>query len=553
MAFIKRYLPQIILLISIVIGGFFRFYKLDWGNGYYFNPDEYHIVGAVERLIRNGVTSNPGLFSYGSFSVYLIFFTHRFVSFISPKNTIDLFIIGRFLSALFSVLTIVNIYLISKILFNKSKIIPYVIALTSAFVPGLVQQAHFLTPESFMTFWITLSTYSLIRYLQSGKITQLIISALSLGIAGACKVSSSASIPFVIAILFFLQIKKIGITKSLRNVVLFLALVFLSFTTAFPYSIVDYESFKNTTRYESSLSFGNTRVFYTRSFKDTKPILFQLLNVYPYTLGMVLTIFSFTGVILIITNLLKNKDKTDRIFLMPLVIFLSYFLFNSFLFTKWVRFVHQTIPFLVIFSFYGIYKIQQSSENNKNIKIFISSLTATLMILTILWGIMYFSIYKNDDVRTTASRWVNTNISSGSIILTETGNTLEVPLAGNYQKIPFDFYNVDNNPLLYQNLISNIYKSDYFIIQSRRIFYNHNDKKQFPIVYNFYNCLFSGKLGFKEIDTFTSYPKLKIGKFVYTVNDEGAEETWSVFDHPVIRVYKKINIYSLNYYDQLLR
>ena len=115
MAFIKRYLPQIILLISIVIGGFFRFYKLDWGNGYYFNPDEYHIVGAVERLIRNGVTSNPGLFSYGSFSVYLIFFTHRFVSFISPKNTIDLFIIGRFLSALFSVLTIVNIYLISKI------------------------------------------------------------------------------------------------------------------------------------------------------------------------------------------------------------------------------------------------------------------------------------------------------------------------------------------------------------------------------------------------------------------------------------------------------
>ena len=550
---LKKFLPEILFFSSLIFGILLRFYKLDWGNGYYFNPDEYHIVGAVERLLSNGITSNPGLYSYGSFPVYLIYFTHRFASIILPKNAIDIFIIGRFLSALFSVLTIINIYLISKILFNKSKIIPGVVALTSAFIPGLVQQAHFLTPESFMTFWITLSAYFLIRYLQNGKINRLIISALSLGIAGACKVSSFASIPFVIIILFFSQIKNSGILKSSRNIVLFLALVFLSFTITFPYSIIDYGSFRNTTIYESSLSLGKINIFYTRTFRDSKPVLFQFFNIYPYTMGPVLTIFSFTGVVLITINLLKNKNKSDKIFLAPLVIFLSYFLFNSFLFTKWVRFVHQTIPFLVIFSFYGIYKIQQSFQNKITHKILTAFLTTLLIIPSILWGIMFFSIYKKDDIRITASHWLNNSIPKGSVILTETGNTIEVPIGRGYQVVPFDFYNVDNNPLLYQNLINDIYKSDYFIIQSRRIFFNHNDKKQFPVVYNFYDNLFSGKLGFKEINTFASFPKLNIGKFVYPVNDEGAEETWTVFDHPVIRVYKKINSHYLNYYDQLLR
>jgi len=39
---------------------------------------------------------------------------------------------------------------------------------------------------------------------------------------------------------------------------------------------------------------------------------------------------------------------------------------------------------------------------------------------------------------------------------------------------------------------------------------------------------------------FNSYPKITLfGKTFIEFPDENAEETWSVFDHPVIRIYKK--------------
>ena len=61
----------------------------------------------------------------------------------------------------------------------------------------------------------------------------------------------------------------------------------------------------------------------------------------------------------------------------------------------------------------------------------------------------------------------------------------------------------------------------------------------FPETASFYDKLFNGKLGFKQIKTVHSYPKLSLFGFKIEFPDETAEETWSVFDHPVIRVFKK--------------
>ena len=62
------------LLGILFLGAVLRFYKLDWGEGNFFHPDEYHIAGAVSRLSFPS-QMNPHLFTYGSFTVYLIYFT----------------------------------------------------------------------------------------------------------------------------------------------------------------------------------------------------------------------------------------------------------------------------------------------------------------------------------------------------------------------------------------------------------------------------------------------------------------------------------------------
>lgn len=551
----KARLSYIVLVFSLLIGGFLRFFKLNWGDGYFFHPDEYHIVAAVERLIENGVTSNPKLFSYGSLTVYLIYFARQaLVLFQLPPQNI--FLIGRFLAALFSTITLVNIFILARMTFKEKNLIPAAITLTGAFVPGLIQQAHFLTPESFMTFWITLSSVFIIKYFLEQKTLYLFLCAVSIGLAGGTKISSFAIAPFYLLTLATVNIKKEGFFKNLKKCIAFLFVSFVFFFLSFPYSILDYNNFKSTTLYESSLSMGATDVFYTRSFAGSTPLIFQLNKIYPYTLGPLLLVFSLLGIILAVIKIYREKNKEVLVFVILLGSFLSYFVFNSFLFTKWTRFIHPTIPFLIIFAFVGANEIIKYLKYLKLplFRKYIEPTVLTILIVpTFIWGLMFFQIYTKNDVRLDASEWFTNNVDVNKFIVTETGNTLEIPLNGRYAGIAFDFYNVDNNPILLQNLLTNLYRSDYFIIQSRRIFYNHMDKNKFPIVYNFYNALFSGKLGFEEVKTFSSFPYLKIGTWKTEINDESAEETWSVFDHPVIRIYKKTIPYPISYYEKLLR
>lgn len=159
-------------------------------------------------------------------------------------------------------------------------------------------------------------------------------------------------------------------------------------------------------------------------------------------------------------------------------------------------------------------------------------------------GIFFSSIYFSPDIRFTASDLIYKNIPSGSHILFDTGNVVDIPIVPpnrpnipnlpSYQLISFDFYHLDENPQLYYQLIENLENSNYIIVPSRRIFANHlRFPDKYPQTAKYYQLLFSGKLGFVQV--------AKIEPFYSKMfNDERAEETFSVFDHPTIRVYKKI-------------
>lgn len=116
---------------------------------------------------------------------------------------------------------------------------------------------------------------------------------------------------------------------------------------------------------------------------------------------------------------------------------------------------------------------------------------------------------------------------------------IDVPLRGDFQRISLDFYNLEDNLENQQKIVTALLQSDYFIIQSRRVFMNHQRLPHlFPKTASFYNAFFSGNLGFEQIKELHSYPALSFGKFSLEFPDETAEETWSVFDHPVIRVFQ---------------
>lgn len=565
-------LKSLSILAILLLGAFLRFYKLDWTQGLFSHPDEYHIVGSVSQLSFPN-QMHPHFFSYGTVIIYLIYFTQQLFMHlfrITNLHFLDFnsFLIGRFYSALFSTFTIFIVYKICRS-FMQTRF-PYLAAFLVAITPGLIQQAHFATPESAQIFFLFGSLLFMLKFIKQGKILYLATAAIFLGLSLGVKVSSIVFLlPLTIAAISKLCPKNISfktpilfIKQAFKILLRFtgfmtIIIIFATFTLVIvaPYIFLDFSSFRGNLEYEGGLAIGKFPVFYTRQFIDTIPVLFQTEKILPFALGPFLLLFSFIGFLFALINLIK-KPKIELALI--IIGFLSLFLTNAFLFAKWTRFISPTFPFFAMFAAFLLEKLYLKSK-------FISKfLTLILLIGTLLWTIAFFSIYLRPDVRITASNWIEKNFSENSTILIEGGNMIDIPLGGNFNRIGFDFYSLEDDIQTRLKIAAGLQQADYFLVQSRRVFMNHQRlPKIFPITANFYNTLFSGNLGFEQIQEFHSYPMLQIvppfagsrfggRNWKLEFPDETAEETWSVFDHPVIRIFKKTQQLSIEDYAKFL-
>src|SRR3989344_545743 len=538
----KRFLFLFIIFI-LFVGSFLRFYKLDWGGGIYSHPDEYHIAASVSQLSFPH-QMHPHFFSYGTLTIYLIYFTQQIINFISSAlnfqlSTFNSFILGRFYSALFSSLTIIIVYKICRSFMERR--FSYLAALLVTLTPGLIQQAHFATPESALTFFLFGSLLFIIKFLKQSRILFLVLASVFLGLALGVKVSS---------VVFLLPILAGTIVKFFRkpfHLILFIiasfAITIATFAIVAPYVFLDFPAFRSNLEYEGSLAIGKIPVFYTRQFIDTLPVLFQFEKILPYALGPGILLFGTLGFIYLLILSIKNKNLN---ILLIIISFLSLFILNAFLFAKWTRFIAPTFPFFAIFAAFFLNKLYARNRFVSNL------LTIVLLVATFLWTTAFFSIYLRPDVRITASNWIEKNFPENSTILVEGGNMIDIPLKGNFKRIGFDFYKLEADAQTRSKIATGLEETDYFLIQSRRVFMNH---QRLPTLYpktaSFYNSLFDNKLGFEQVQEFHSYPMLELGNFKLEIPDETAEETWSVFDHPVIRIFKKTKQLSKENYEKL--
>ncbi len=550
-----------VILIIIVLGALLRFYKLDWGQGLFTHPDEYHIVGSVAQLsFPNHM--NPHFFSYGTVTIYLIYFTQQLLFYLFRITNlhflnVNSFLIGRFYSALFSTFTIFIVYKICRFVMQPR--FSYLAALLVGITPGLIQQAHFATPESNEIFFLFGSLFFMIKFIKQNKILFLALASVFLGFAMGVKISSAvfllplATTAIINSYPKKLSFKKIRLfmkqlLKKLLKFASFIGIIAIITTATLalvaPYIFLDFPDFRGNLEYEGGLAMGKLSVFYTRQFINTMPSFFQIEKILPFALGPFLLLFSFIGFFFIVINQIKKPKKE---IILIIIAFLSLYIPNAFLFAKWTRFISPTFPFFAIFACFLLDRLYSKNK-------FISKLlTIILLIGSFLWTTAFFSIYLHPDVRITASNWIEKNFPERSIILVEGGNMIDIPLAGNFQKISLDFYSLENDPLTRNKIANSLYSSDYFLVQSRRVFMNHQRlPKFFPKTAHFYNALFSNSMGFQQIKEFHSYPMLEIGNWKLEIPDEKAEETWSVFDHPVIRIFKKTQQLSIKDYEKNL-
>ena len=586
----------ILVFILFVVLIYTRFINLAWGLPNPMHPDERNMANAIQNLNCEVQSSkfkvqscfNPHFFAYGQFPLYLGYAGVLFLKFFdgdlgTPLSFAEAAFSLRIISAIASILNALILMKVVKLLIPKQIAnIKYQISIFLVFIfsPFFIQFSHFGTTESLLMLFYSIIVYLSLKFSRNEVHSSgfYLLTSIFSGLAIATKVSSVIFL-IVPIVLMLDQAKKTIMHRSVA--IWYLLTLTLVFSILFsPHNFISFPEFLGSMKYESDVAMGDYRAFYTRQFEGTAPILFQFVKIFPYALGWPALIFFLLGFFLLPYKLEFN--------LLRLAI-LAGFLPSAFFYAKWTRFMAPILPLMlvmaVVFLQFLIFNFQflfKSKFLN-----FISRFTIyVLSFIMILHGITYLSIYQNPDVRYTASDWIYQNIPDKSYILFETANVVDIPIqspatpAGrrnpkqnqkpNYQMVSFNFYDIDQNPLLLSQLQEHLTKADYLFIPSRRIFANNycleNDKsqmtnkqisykiqifsdknwcdylrKRYPLLNNYYDKLFSGELGFEKVAEFSSYPRVQLfGKTILEFPDESAEETWTVFDHPVIRIYKKI-------------
>jgi hypothetical protein len=537
---IKGILPPILLLTLLI---YTRFINLSWGQPYPFHPDERNMAVALHQLNCQSLSNikecfNPHFFAYGQFPLYLGLFLARLSQFINgrfgiPITVEEATIILRLISALASIGTVYFGIKIVEIL-KGSK---FLAVLLFIFCAGLIQFAHFGTTESLLMMFYTAITFYSLKLFKDKKILNskfLILNSIFCGLAVATKVSSIIflvipAVALLARINFKQPAKILRIFMSGLGFIILTAAIGIIFS---PHNLINYNDFISALRYESDVALGRSEVFYTRQFVSTIPVVFQFIKIFPYAFGVPVLVFFIGGFLFLPYNKINNLLRFS---------FLIFFLPSAFLFTKWTRFMTPIFPLMIIFAAILLTKFYNRSKT-----LLFRALFLIFFILLLIPGISYLAIYQNPDVRFTASEWIYKNVPENSYLLFETANVVDIPfqttpktLPKNYRGISFNFYDLDRDERLQRELLLHLDRADYIFIPSRRVFKNH-PKDKYPILNKYYGNLFSGKLGFKKVAEFSSYPRIEFfGKKLIEFPDEEAEEAWTVFDHPVIRIYRR--------------
>jgi len=510
-------MKKIALVFILLIGGFFRFYHVNWDNFGAFHPDERNISWAVTR-IHFFREMDPKFFAYGGLPIYLyraigegaVFFT---------KNPVWLYdwghiaVVGRYVSATLSTISIFLIFLVGSSYFSPS--VGYLSAFLLAFSPWAIREAHFETTETMLVFFLLLLLYF-------AKKKKIVLLGIIWGLAMAAKTTA----------LLFGVIPLLALGKKIHKtffVGLIALVVFFSFS---PYTILNYKSFRESMTYETGVALGRFTVPYTLQFLHTTPYVYQLTTML-WQAGP-LVIIGLAGLIAMLIAImpdlirhpldsrLRGNDNYKIVFLIfPLI----YFSWQGMWFAKFARYNVPFLPFLTIAAAWLSIKLGKP-------------FAVIICIITAFWGIANFTIYLRPQTKVTATNWILKNISPSAMIYTEHWNDglpLDVPNASSYHRELLNVYDDPDDDTKRTYLTDKLVAGDYIILSTRRIWGTMPRlTERYPVTSVFYTKLLRGDLGYKEVATFTSYPQL----FGIEINDDSAEESVSVFDHPTVRIFQ---------------
>ncbi len=453
-----------ILLVAVLMAGMYlRTMNTNWDEGRHLHPDERFLsqvisvispVDSVEAYFDTARSSlNPanrdfGFFVYGTLPVFII----RYVGEWTGQTGYDLnTLVGRQLSAGFDVLTILLVFLIGLILYNKWVGLGGATLYAFAVLP--IQQAHFMTVDSFTNTFGMLTVLAAVLLLKrkrrnfakvvadndeapenraniksSGQVKEILLFlffGIALGMATASKINavSLALLLPLVELVRYLQTPVEERAKSQWRSIVMIVLAgvisFLVFRTFQPYAFdgpVFFGMKINQGWWGSMQSLrgqATGEVDFPPALQWTRrELTFSVKNLVLWGVGIPFAVTAFLGALTMLYKIIKRKEMIH----LPVLAWTAvYFAWQGFAWVKAMRYLLLIYPLLAIFAGWLIYTLIAKPEAIKFKKwaiskrvlritgIFIAVIT---IVGTAAYAWAFTRIYTRPVTRVAATDWI---------------------------------------------------------------------------------------------------------------------------------------------------
>ncbi|MBI3538138.1 MAG: hypothetical protein HY070_11355, partial [Chloroflexi bacterium] len=308
---------------------------------------------------------------------------------------------------------------------------------------------------------------------------------------------------------------------------------------------------------------------------DRPAYIFPFENIVLWGLGLPLGLAAWAGFAFAAYQLIFKKQWQHLLIFVWIGLTFAY---TGQQFAKTIRYFLQLYPFFCLLAAWGLFQLwdrltrviasREAAKQSPSYKEFASSRTSFLAMTdlvrlarfgvialfaivigyTLFWSLAFTSIYTRPVSRVTASRWIFNNVPTGTVIANEHWDDplpLRVdgkdPFGGMYRGLKsssdglMQWY-AEDTPEKRAQAIAWLDEADYIVLSSNRLYKAiPRLPMRYPLTTKYYEWLFDGAFGFENVAIIHSRPEL----FGIQINDDDAEESFTVYDHPQVLIFKK--------------
>lgn len=498
----------------------------------------------------------------------------------TAQSTHGYALVGRALMALADLGTVYLVFLLGKRLYGVGP--GLLAAALSAFTVLQIQLAHFFAVDPVSTTFTLLALYGAILMYSRRSVGAAVITGVGIALAVASKFSAAPVAFAPLAAVYFSLTRRPSPPESglpsppnplprrmagLALLALGVAVVLFAVTS--PFVLLDFENFKQAVLVEQGNMVRGIADFpFTRQYRNTPAYWYFIVQQIRWGMGWPLGLLAFGGLLWVGVKAIRGRAHPGEWIVLGWIVL--YFGPTGLFLAKFMRYMVPVVPLFTLFGAGLVAALWQAGSGNRKptpittrlpqkfTRAAAVTISGVALAGAVIWSLAFVNgVYGTNHPWVTFSRWIYANVPDGACLawehwddrlptdLPEPGGN---PAAHRYYQPQLPMYN-DDTPEKYQLVRDTLLNCDYVVLATNRLWRTiPRLPERYPMSTRFYQALFAGKLGFEQVYSVETPPRLGPWSFP----DQEADESFTVYDHPKPILFKKTRQLSAAEWDAIL-